>query len=68
MQPETRAWLIANNGDAVPAALAQEIAAAGGPGPEDPWWVHDENPDGPVMPDSAVDLIEEIANEETPLA
>lgn len=64
LRPETREWLIANNGDAVPVEIVDEIAAAGGPGPEDSWWALDESPSGPVMPDSAVDWIEEVANKE----
>jgi hypothetical protein len=68
LRPETRSWLTANNGDAVPASLVDEIAAAGGPASDDLWWVRDENPDGPVMPDSSVDWIEELANGEEPHA
>jgi len=66
LRPETREWLIANNGDAVPGPLVDEIVAVGGPMREDPWWILDENPEGPVMPDSAVDWIEEVANGEDP--
>lgn len=66
LRPETREWLIANNGDAVPVEVVDEVAAAGGPGPEDSWWARDENPSGPVMPDSAVDWVEEVANQEIP--
>jgi hypothetical protein len=66
LRPETREWLIANNGDAVPVEIVDEIVAAGGPAPEDSWWARAENPSGPVMPDSAIDWIEEVANQEIP--
>ena len=46
LRPGTREWLIANNGDAVPIWIVDEIAAAGGPGPDDSWWARDENPGG----------------------
>ena len=36
LQPATRTWLINNNGDEVPAAVAAEIAGAGGPATDDP--------------------------------
>jgi hypothetical protein len=66
LQPATRDWLIANNGDAVPAAIIDEITEAGGPVTSDAWWVgHDGSTDS-FMPDEAIDWIEEIANEETP--
>ncbi len=64
--PQTRDWLIANNGDAVPPAIRAEIAEAGGPAPSDAWWVVEEDATGPVMPDDAVDWIDETANEEAP--
>ena len=66
LRQQTRDWLIANNGDAVPAAVVAQIAEAGGPTASDTWWVADEDATGPVMPDEAIDWIEEIANEEAP--
>ena len=68
LRPETREWLIANNGDAVPVSIVEEIAAAGGPARSEGWWVRDDEPERLLMPDEAVDWIEEIANDETPTA
>jgi hypothetical protein len=67
LQQQTRDWLIANNGDVVPPAVMAEIAEAGGPTTSDSWWVaQDEEATGRVMPDEAIDWIEETANEEPP--
>lgn len=66
LQQQTRDWLIANNGDVVPPAVMAEIAEAGGPATTDSWWVADQDATGPVMPDKAIDWIEETANEQSP--
>jgi hypothetical protein len=66
LQEQTRDWLIANNGDVVPPAVRAEIAGAGGPATTDSWWVADQDATGPVMPDQAIDWIEETANLESP--
>ena len=55
---EARDWLIANNGDAVPASVAEEITRAGGSVATDPA--------GHYLSDEAVDWIEAVANGETP--
>lgn len=68
LQPATRDWLIANNGDAVPAPIVEEITRAGGPVWSDAWWVAQDGSTGSYMPDAATDWIEEIANDETPAA
>jgi hypothetical protein len=68
LQPGTRDWLIANNGDAVPPAIVEEIKDAGGPVTSDAWWVAQDGSTGAYMPDAATDWIEEIANGETPAA
>ncbi len=67
LRPEARDWLVANNGDAVPAALRSEIEGAGGPSVSDPWWSAQEGSAGRCMPDQAVDWIEERANDEPPV-
>lgn len=62
LEPTTREWLIANNGDAVTERVATEVAAAGGPvaveqageGTQPGWF----------YPDEVVDWVEEIANDE----
>jgi len=66
LQPATRDWLIANNGDAVPAAILEEITEAGGPAKSDAWLVGQDGSTDFFMPDEAIDWIEEIANDETP--
>jgi hypothetical protein len=64
LRPETREWLIANNGDAVPPAIVEEIAAVGGPSASDAWWEEQEGSPGRCMPDEAIDWIEQVANDE----
>ena len=64
LRPETQQWLISHNGDAVLRSVMDEIAAVGGPPASDGWWEELEGDTGLCMPDSAVDWIEEIANEE----
>ena len=64
LRSETRYWLMANNGDAVPASVLAQIEAAGGPAASDPWWSEHEGSAGRCMPDEAIDWIEERANDE----
>jgi hypothetical protein len=64
LRTETRRWLLANNGDVVPPLIMEEIAAEGGPVVTDAWWADSEGSAGRVMPDEAVDWIEEAANDE----
>lgn len=66
LKPSTRAWLIENNGDALPAEVVAEIASAGGPVSSDAWWVGQGGPSGLYMPDAAIDWIEAVANGEVP--
>jgi hypothetical protein len=63
---ETRKWLIANNGDAVPAWVTEQIARAGGLVTTDAWWVGQYGPTGCYLSDEGVDWIDEVANGETP--
>jgi hypothetical protein len=67
LQPATRDWLIANNGDAVSAAIVEEITEAGGPVKSDAWWVAQDGETGSFMPDEATDWIDAVANGETPV-
>jgi hypothetical protein len=67
LEPATREWLIANNGDAVPERVATEVTAAGGPVAMEPTCGDDTEP-GLLYPDEIVDWIEEIANAEDPQA
>ncbi|MDI3210876.1 hypothetical protein [Arthrobacter sp. AL12] len=66
LKPSTRDWLIANNGDAVPAEVLREIEEAGGSAASGAWWVGERGPAGFYFPDEAVDWIEAVANGETP--
>jgi hypothetical protein len=66
LRQETRDWLIANNGDAVPSPVVEEITRAGGSVATDAWWVGENGPTGFYLSDPAVDWIEEVANGETP--
>jgi hypothetical protein len=61
----TRAWLIANNGAAVPEEVAIEVAAAGGPVTTEPAGEDATDP-GLHYPDEVIDWVEEIANAEAP--
>ena len=64
LRRETRQWLMANNGDAVPPVVLDEIAAVGGPAATDEWWARLDGSPGRCMPDDAVDWIEAAANDE----
>jgi hypothetical protein len=66
LQPETRDWLIANNGDALSNAVLDDIARVGGPVPTDAWWVGENGPNGFHLSDAGVDWVEAVANEEVP--
>lgn len=67
LSSETRDWLMANNGGPVPPALVEQIKRAGGPAVSDPWWgASDDDPAEVMLPDAAVDWVEEIANAESP--
>lgn len=68
LRQETRDWLIANNGDALPVSVVAEITRAGGLVGTDAWWVGQNGPTGFYLSDAAVDWIEEVANGETPAA
>ncbi|SEA62672.1 hypothetical protein [Leifsonia sp. 21MFCrub1.1] len=57
----TRAWLITNNGDAVPEPVADEIVAAGGVLTEGS---AEDGEDGVYLSDEETDWIEAVANGE----
>jgi hypothetical protein len=54
LSASTQAWLIANNGDAIPPEVVAEITAAGGAA----------DLSGAYLSDAAVDWIEAAANDE----
>jgi hypothetical protein len=63
LRPETRDWLIAHYGEALPPAILADLLAANGGSPESSWWARDEV--GRLgLPDDAVDWIESVANGE----
>jgi hypothetical protein len=64
LQSSTRAYLIANNGDVVPAEVVAEIARAGGPDSAASWWADQNGTSGHYFPDDAIDWVEAIANDE----
>lgn len=68
LSPNTRTWLIDNNGDVVPPAILQEIEDAGGTPSEDAWWFGSwEGAEaGFLLSDSGIDWIESFGNGELP--
>ncbi|MEV4988433.1 hypothetical protein [Pseudarthrobacter sp. LMD1-1-1.1] len=64
LQPSTQQWLMENNGDVLPDRITAEIIDAGGPPKGDPWWGEIREAEELVLPDEAIDWIEEIANDE----
>jgi len=68
LRPVTRDWLIAHNGEAVPASVIEEIEGAGGWVTPDAWWVGQSGPSGFYFSDAAIDWLEEVANGEMPTA
>jgi hypothetical protein len=65
LDPATQEWLIANNGDVVPATVLGQIAEAGGDVTPGSSSIDDNVPGGVLLSDAAVDWIEEAANQET---
>lgn len=64
VMPETRDWLVANNGDALTPEVVADISRAGGLIATDSWWMGERGPDGVFLSDAATDWIEERANGE----
>jgi hypothetical protein len=60
----TQQWLIDNNGDVVPQNILDQITAVAGAPTADASWVGDNDPDGFLLSDEAIDWIEETANDE----
>ena len=65
LDPATREWLIANNGDVVPTTVLGQIAEVGGDVTSDASSIGDNGPGGFLLSDAAIDWIEETANHET---
>jgi hypothetical protein len=66
LQPSTRAWLIAHNGEPLPAWITAEIAWNGIPVNSAQSWIDRSSPDGFFLSDEAIDWIEATANGERP--
>jgi hypothetical protein len=66
LQPETRDWLIANNGDPLSTQAVDDIVRVGGPPPPNAWWAAENGPDGFYLSDAGIDWIEAVANGEVP--
>ena len=66
LRGDTRAWLIADNGDALGRLVLEDSERVGGPVPVQAWWVGDDGPDGVHLSDAAGDWIEEAANGKVP--
>ena len=64
LQPSTRQWLIAHNGEALPAEVAAEIRRVGGTAVRDASSVDEGSATRSHLPDDAIDWIEAVANEE----
>lgn len=64
LEPSTREWLIAHNGEALPAEVVAEIRRAGGAVAPVPESADDVGEAGSYLSDEAIDWIEDVANEE----
>ena len=66
LEPETKDWLIAHNGEALPERVLAEVVTAGGDVTSNAWWVGEQGRDGFFLSDEAVDWIEAVGNAEAP--
>ncbi len=64
LQPSTREWLIAHNGEPMPAEVAVEIRRAGGTVSAEASSVEEGGATGPFLDGDDGDWIEAVANEE----
>jgi hypothetical protein len=60
----TQQWLINNNGDVVSPGVLAEIVAVAGPPTTDSNWAGDDDSEGFMLSDVAVDWVEAAANGE----
>lgn len=65
LDSDTRAWLIAHNGEAVAPEVLSKIVTAGGYLNSRGWWIGTSGSDGFYLSDKAVDWVEMRANGET---
>jgi len=66
VRPETRDWLVAHNGEPLPADIVDDIERVSGPVDPEAWWVAGRRPGGLRLSDAAVDWVEAVANGEGP--
>jgi hypothetical protein len=64
LTPETRAWLIAHNGEPVPANVISEVTRLRGPLAVSAYWVSDPSTSSTHFSDEVTDWIEKFANGE----
>ena len=62
---QTRGWLVEHNGEPLMPAILDALIGANG-GSLDAAWLAEDDGDGPVLIDDAVDWIEAVANGESP--
>ena len=65
LDTQTRDWLVEHNGEPLVPAILDALIEANGGSPDAAWLAEDEG-DGPVLVDDAVDWIEAVANGEGP--
>lgn len=65
LDPETRQWMIDNNGDAVPPEILGRIMSMAGKSTARDSWAGADDAEGFFLSDTAVDWIEETANGES---
>jgi len=65
LDTQTREWLVEHNGEPLMPAILDALIGANG-GSLDAAWLAEDDGDGPVLIDDAVDWIEAVANGESP--
>lgn len=66
VHPFTRAWLLAHNGEPLPAPIVADIAWNGFPVDASQPWLDRSSPEGFILSDAAIDWIEATSNGENP--
>lgn len=66
LEPHTREWLIAHNGEPLDPQVLDEILSAHNGRPDPSWWAGESTPGSSPLTDEAIDWIEAVANNEEP--
>ena len=66
LEPSTRRWLFAHNGEAIPAEILAEMRRAGAILPAVAGAIGGNGDSGFLLSDETIDWIEAVANEERP--